>query len=204
MKYAVITALSGRPQTTLYDPINGGYDDVDYFAFVDKFYHLNKRKQMLLPDFSTDPTYAHRRNAKMPKVLSWMMIPGYDYYIWHDSSSEFGLFKHPERDCAYEEAAVILNRGIDTDENIHKTVLFLQNQEWPINGGLFELSSFVYKNTPAVRNATLTWWELIQRYSSRDQVTFPYCLKKHNVSYSILPGSALGYGGNNNLIPSYV
>ena len=51
------------------------------------------------------------------------------------------------------------------------------------------------------------WWEQICRFSSRDQISFPFCLWKTKNKISIMPGFANGINpatnkvGYNDLIP---
>lgn len=218
MKIAVLTSLIGLETSTLKDPSNL-FANIDYYAFVDKNYNSKIWKEIDLPKFSTvDNIFANRRNAKLPKILGSILVPGYDYYIWHDHhldinvnpkimvdmflmNSDMGLFKHQYRSCVYDEMDAILDHNFETVGNIISTRNFLRQNNYPSNAGLFELSSFIYRNTFETRQMFLSWWELICRFSSRDQITFPYVKSLYNISHSIIPGCALSYGGNNSFIP---
>lgn len=218
MTAAVITSLAGLGTATICDPTQV-FADTDYVAYVERRFPVYIWQQRDLPKFSIDPVYADRRNAKLAKVLGWLLSPGYDYYIWHDAHCELkhdprqlvsdylkdadlAIFKHPERSCSYAELAVLAQRNLDSGDNLMSALEFLQAESWPMDGGLFELSSFVYRPTAAVQKLMLTWFDLISKYTSRDQVLFPYALKTSQVRYRILPGSALPYGGNNQFFPS--
>ena len=87
MRIAVLTSVLGLNNATIKDPsIHFDDPDIDYFAFVDRDHGLKIWKQIMTPKFSTlSDNYEDRRNAKLPKVLGFMLVPGYDYYIWHDS-----------------------------------------------------------------------------------------------------------------------
>lgn len=213
MKIAVITALSGRIGAQIQDPINGGFPNTDYYAFVDRPHKTEIWQQLPLYDFSSNTGYSCRINAKLPKVLSWLLLPGYDYYLWHDNicdlqlnpediihnwgqNCDIALFKHPDRSCSYDEIREIGKQNKDSKENLHRSEQFLIDNNWPTQGGLFELTSFVYQNTPKMRQAMLLWWELICRYTSRDQVMFPFVLHKNNIIHNYLPGKAREEYGN--------
>lgn len=217
MKIAVITGLAGMGTATIRDPSNGGFAGIDYYAFSDRQLDTKVWQPRSLYNFSTDTKWASRRNAKLAKVLGWLLVPGYDYYIWHDNycdlqmdpgqlveqylnNYDIALFKHPARDCSYLEAYEIAKEA-DIHENALGAVNFLIANQWPEHSGLFELSSFVYANNTRVQQAFLCWWELLCKYTSRDQVLFPYVVKQHQIRYNYLPGSAQAYGGNNNIIP---
>ncbi len=218
MTIAVITSLSGLGTASIRDP-DTAYTDVEYHAFTNKKFSVQTWNLHTLPEFSTDPYYGDRRNAKLAKVLAWLLLPGYDYYVWHDAHCEvkidphsivdqylaqhdIAVFQHPERDCSYAELQVLAERELDTGENLMNTLNFLQRQQWPFNQGLYELSSFIYRPTAKMRQVMLTWWDLISKYTSRDQVLFPYACSLHQVKCAVLPGAALPYGGSNQFFPS--
>ena len=84
MKIAVLTASVGA---TLPAEVNVKYDSADYFAFVEEeLIEDSIWTPMTLRKFSIDREYANRRNAKIYKVLPHLFVPGYDYYIWIDST----------------------------------------------------------------------------------------------------------------------
>lgn len=218
MKIAILTSVSGLNGAKIADPFHKTHSNVDYYAFVDEPQHCNVWRQIPLPDFSTvDDYFKNRRNAKFPKLFGFLLVPDYDVYIWHDhyleviadpfemakeflTNSDMAIFKHPKRNCIYEEMDAIIKYGFEHKHLIEETKKFFEDKNYPKNNGLFELTSFMYKNTFAVKQFMISWWEIINKFSSRDQISFPYVLQKHNLKHSIIPGSALSYGGNNQYI----
>lgn len=222
MRIAALTALTGnRHKDGLQDFVleNSPYEGIDYYAFVDRHHPCTSWNQYSVVDFSRiDDQFNARRTAKLPKILGFMMLPGYDYYIWHDpylelgvnpkfivdnimKDNDFALFKHPVRSCAYAEINELKMIGAETMDNLIGIENFLIKKNYPINNGLFELPAFMYKNTTKVCSAMLTWWELICKYSSRDQVSFPYVVNNHNLTYGIIPGTPRSHEGGNNIFP---
>ena len=124
-KIAVVTASVGAGLPVEHTPFEG----VDYHAFVDfDSDHEIPAETMwsfhYVPKWSIDKQYGDRRHAKIFKILPHFFLPGYDYYIWIDSThmvamnpqdiietylkdSDIAVFNHPERDCVYDEAQVI-------------------------------------------------------------------------------------------------
>lgn len=218
MKIAVLTSQAGS-KGTLQDPSGGGFPHAHYVAYTDKPLDLKVWEQRSIHKFSMDKPYADRRHAKLAKVLGWMLVPGYDFYIWHDSTSELQMdpvhlintylppdthmaaWKHPERDCVYAEAEVIIQRDLDHLDATRAATQFMRSHKYPEHNGLFELSAFIYKNSMEMQQAMLSWWELICKYSSRDQIWFPYVAHMHNLKVHDLPGRAMRYAGNNFIIP---
>lgn len=218
MKVAVLTSLSGL-NSSLLDPSNNGFPDVDYFAFVDKTYNVKVWQQLPLIKFSKDPIYADRRNTKLPKILGFMMIPGYDYYIWHDhycelqthpkiiieeylKDNDMAVFKHARRDCVYEEIHIVALSKFDTVESLDRMHDVFSRCNWPAHNGLYEMTSFIYKNNEKTQATMLNWWDIIVQSSSRDQLSFPLAAGMNDLKLAILPGSAQPYGGNNIFMPS--
>jgi hypothetical protein len=217
MKIAILTGLTGLNKATLKDPkINYSSDDISYFAFVEKKHDVKVWNQINIHEFSVIDNYTDRRNAKLAKMLGFLLAPGYDYYIWHDYINEMAvdpkkfveeflvghdiaLFKHRHRDCSYEEIKKLIEWNLDDKETLLKTDQFLRHKQFPAKKGLYALGAFTYKNTPKMQAVFLSWWEMTCKYSSRDQTTFPYVLWKHNIQPKIIPGDSGTYAGSNNI-----
>lgn len=217
MKIAIVTASVGA------NPLNTPpvWEGVDYHAFVDKRLLGNSIWQTHeYIQFSSDPIYSNRRNAKIYKVLPHLILPDYDYYFWIDSThiveenpriiideylnkSDIAVFKHPYRNCVYEEAKVILDLKYDYPSLVESQMEFYQDMNYPKNNGLYELSSRVQRNTPEIQRMSLMWWEQLCMYSSRDQLSFPYCLQQVGIVPTILPGRSSIHRGNK-LMPEIV
>jgi hypothetical protein len=224
VKIAILTSMFGD-RDVLQRP-NSVFKDIDYYAFVDRIHECDIWKQKIGCQFSVDSKFAARRNAKIYKILPELFIPGYDYYFWIDAThevivdpseiintylknSELGCFKHTTRTCAYDEGKEIINLGLHYDypENVINQLNMYNSEGFPQQTGLWEMSCFIRKNTANIQRLNLMWWEQICRYSSRDQISFPYCLWKTNIVPTELPGFANGINintgniGNNPIMP---
>lgn len=216
MKIAIVTAICGI-KNELVDP-EYVFEGVDYIAFVDKKYPCNVWDQKDLVKFTLTEHYANRRNAKIYKVLPHLMLPGYDYYFWVDATHEviqpplriiedylrnedLGVFRHPQRNCVYTEAMEVLRLNYDEEELVNSQIDFYKKINYPEFNGLLELSAIIRKNTPATQLINLRWWELICKYSSRDQLSLPVVLWSLGVTPAILPGYANNGLDQNSIIP---
>ena len=223
MKIAVITSICGDLEV-LSNPsvIHLG---VDYFAFVDiKSPNAKIWKQLDPYHFSSDKKYAQRKNAKIYKILPELFVPNYDYYFWVDASHDlvadpyvivnkyvsdeqpFAVFRHHQRNCIYDEAKILKKLGYDYKDLINQEMKYFKSQGYPKKNGLYELSAFIKKRTHMSTLASLKWWEYICRYSSRDQISFPFVLWECGIEPNFLPGFANGYNkmgkiGNNDIMP---
>jgi hypothetical protein len=219
---AIITAVSGLKYGLSTPTVI--HSNVDYFAFVDKSYDVKAWNQIIISNFTCDKRFTARRNAKIYKIIPHLYFPNYKFLIWVDSThdvikdpemicekylkdNDIAVFKHTERTCCYEEANEIKELNFDNINDIDRQIKFYKEEKMPENFGLFELPVNIRKNTKSIECLNLKWWEQICRFSSRDQVSFPYCLWKLNIKPSIIPGFANGINpstgkiGNNELIP---
>ena len=215
-RIAVITSHIGL-NTKLRDPKNK-FENVDYFAFVDKKHDCKIWNQIDYVDFSLDCEFSSRRNAKIYKVLPNLFFPDYDYWFWMDTThdlimcpfdviktfmgdSEIGLWNHTTRNCAYEEAEEVKKLKYDHINLLDDQLSFYISENFPKKYGLYELPVIIRKNTEKIKKLNLRWWEQICRFSSRDQISMPYVLWKTNVDIKILPGFANGGLLKNNIMP---
>lgn len=191
-KFLILTSITNG-KDNLEDP-SLVFDNCDYIAFVDKtFDNINVWEQRLVFDYTTVDSFKDRRNAKPYKILSSIMFPEYEYIIWQDGNHnlkmnpqeiidlygedvDFLLFKHPDRNCIYDEIEACKNWRLDHIENLIPQYQFYKSQNVPQKYGLYEMSTFIVKTTHPIKELQLMWWEQINKFSSRDQISLPYCL----------------------------
>jgi len=209
-RIAVVTAVAGG-KDVLRDPTveTGG---ADFFAFTDRpLPELKVWQTRPLPLWSDDPKYGPRRNAKIPKVIPELLLPGYDYFVWIDGNvdllmrpdvlcrelldergAEFAALPHRLRDCVYDEARAVIQWGLDHPALVRAQMREYRRRGHPRHGGLFELMFILRRNTVACRRLSLSWLEQISRYSSRDQLSFPVALRGQQIAFApITPGHCL-------------
>jgi hypothetical protein len=204
-KFLVITSISGG-KDQLIDPPQK-FDDCDYIAFVDKEYNCKIWEQRPIINFSFLDRFKDRRNAKPYKIMSSVMFQEYDYIVWCDGNHQlkknpkeiieefnddfdFLVFKHPDRTCTYQEMQAVAQWGMDDVQNVQSQLNYYKGVGMPDNFGLFEMSTFIKKNTMATKQFDLMWFEQICKFSSRDQISFPFVLWKmgDKLKYKILKG----------------
>lgn len=202
MKIAIITANLGKfdptsyivPQTQMFDTT------IDIHRFDDN--NFPPRIKAMTP----------RLQARIPKMFGYDMVPGYDYYIWLDSSfsilneetvqwylskissKEIVFFKHPTRDNIKSEAEFIRKKIEDGNE-------YLTSRYWGelideqlaaclidgyIDDTLLATCSFIYKNCDSVKALLKDWWVHTSRYHIVDQLSIPFLLKTSHCKFVIL------------------
>jgi hypothetical protein len=145
-----------------------------------------------------------RRNARIFKVLSHLFVEA-DYSIWVDGrvflkvlpdqlinlldDKEVLIFRHPNWDCIYKEAEVVLNAKLDDIEIVEKQMERYKNSGYPENHGLAMTGIIVRKHTDKIKRLNEQWWSEICRGSSRDQLSFNYVFPDSCIKYVDWQGS---------------
>jgi len=93
---------------------------------------------------------------------------------------------HPFRDCIYKEAIACLEQGKDAKVAIMKSVIFLKNEGYPQDNGLFE-GGLIYRNHqfPGLKKFNEEWWRMLSSLSRRDQLSFNYVLWKQKIECNL-------------------
>jgi len=215
MKVAVITGMF-NPKTDITIQYSKYYKEYDYYCFTcdsDKITVDSNIKRVVIPTDSWDTKYASRRAGKIPKMLQHLLLPDYDVYVWCDATHEISvgmtelknllgehdcaMFKHPHRDCVYDELNIIDRDELDHAHLINDTRNWLSSIGFEGHKGLYEMTTFVRRNNKKCNNAFSLWHTVVSKLSSRDQLTFMPCASKYGLSVATLTGTAQIYHGGN-------
>ena len=197
-----------------YTCCTGGYDNIsqyevinpnwDYVYFTDNE-ELIKQKQIghweIRPLAFSKLTNV--KNARWHKVNAHILFPEYEYSLWLDANitiksenvinkikqliKEDTLFSvplHPNRNCIYDEAKVIIDLDIDYSKIVKSEIKFLKKEKYPTTNGLHE-TCILFRKHNQLKNTLDLWWKMIKSYSKRDQLSFDYAIWKNNIS--VLP-----------------
>jgi hypothetical protein len=199
----------GTKTAVVYTAITGGYDTLmnpsvhdarrfDYVCFMDKPGRLYRLldptvwRVVRIPGDGLDST----RRARRHKCLAHRYFPEHEWSIYVDGNvdiigdvgellarypeSRMLCFKHPSRDCAYAEAAAIAAIGKEDPAVMRHQMERYRSEGFPEGYGLIETNVLVRRhNDPLVVRLMEAWWQEIQSYSRRDQLSLGYVLWKH-------------------------
>lgn len=154
-----------------------------------------------------------RLQYRIPKLFGWEMFPGYDVYIWYDSSmslqnyqsvgwflhqlgnKDMAVFSHPWRKTIKEEVDHIEEKLREDNKYIvsrYKNGLHKEQYKEIMQSGnyvddsLYTSTAFIYRNTEKVQNALKLWWLHQSRYFTCDQVCLPYVLKVSGLDINVI------------------
>ncbi|XP_024018001.1 uncharacterized protein LOC21389952 isoform X1 [Morus notabilis] len=148
-----------------------------------------------------------RRTGKVPKFLSHRLFPSSRYSIWLDSKmrlqndpmrileyflwrtkSEYAISNHYDRHCVWEE--VLQNKRLNKYNHtaIDEQFIFYQsngltkfdpsNPNNPLPSNVPEGSFIVRAHTPMSNLFSCLWFNEVDRFTSRDQLSFAYTFLK--------------------------
>ncbi|KAG8654695.1 hypothetical protein MANES_05G164700v8 [Manihot esculenta] len=147
------------------------------------------------------PFIDQRLNGKIPKMLGHRLFPHAKFSIWVDSKSQFrrdplgvleallwrtnsvlAISQHGARSNVYEEATAVVKKHKASPEEVEVQLTQYRQDGLPedkrFNGrkALNEASVIVRKHTPLTNLFMCLWFNEVVRFTSRDQLSFPYVL----------------------------
>ena len=179
---AVYTSITGSYEGL---KTNQVYDGADFYCFTDQKPPSDPGKWTVLPatNLFSDP----RMNARYHKILAHEMFPDYEYTIWIDGSLRMNIkaqyfidhmthnmmtFKHPVRNCVYDEAEEVFRLQLDEPKKIAYQVNRLKDWGYPAQNGLAETKVVIRRNTGNVVMFNEEWFYQLATGSARDQLSF--------------------------------
>lgn len=212
MRVAVLSANLGNFDKTAKDPVKQdlpeGVSEIVFHRFTDE-------------DFPPIAGLTGRFQYRIPKLFGWQMFPGYDIYIWLDSSMSFqrsdcvkwfleqlrsldaAFFRHPWRGTIKQEVEHLetkLAQGnkylIPRYENgLHNEIYqeILQDKTF-VDDKLFASNVFIYKNNERVQAMMKEWWYLQSRYFTCDQIALPFAIHKTRTTVMKIPDNLFKIG----------
>ena len=177
----------------------------DFFLFTDEVKKQNIGVWQVRQVEYTNPDKI--RIARYVKTHPHELLPEYKATLWMDSciqicSSELyervvelsgrnidvAAIKHPKRDCIYEEAFEVASRdnpgALEYDEIALSWCHKLWMEHYPLHNGLMETGILYRQNNVIMADFNAMWWNCIDKYSRRDQLSFNYVLWRLNPIHS--------------------
>jgi hypothetical protein len=192
---SVVTAITGSKDDLINEQVKG---NAEFVAFLDYPFSSDTWEIRRAYDRFYDP----RRNSRIHKLLIHSYVDT-EYSIWidgnvsllvppeeliakHLNGYDIAVYKHPTRDCLYQEAMTCAKLGLDDTE-----VIIEQARTYEIDGfakhrGLGECNIILRRHTEKVRTFNEIWWSHYTRYSRRDQISFPYALDQAGLRVNLI------------------
>lgn len=194
-KVVICTALFGGYDTLMLP--NNLESNIDYVCFTDSQINSFGVWQIrAAPYYHPDPT----RISRYVKTHLHELFAGYDTVVWVDSNivirgdisnyidivernnAGIGFVVHPHRDCVYDEAEACKKLNKDQDAVIDKQVKHYRDKKYPSKSGMYETGFLVVNlNDHVIPDFFRYWWNEIELYSKRDQLSVGWALVESKV-----------------------
>jgi hypothetical protein len=197
------TGVFGKPDVLL-EPSYSAWG-VPLFCFTDLRFRGRSMWQMVHVDLGDLPRA--KRNRKV-KIWWPPAFKGYRYSLYLDSTvelrvdpreliqfldpgSDICVFRHPHRDCLYEEARAVKRLRKAAPRLVDLQVAAYRERGVPPHSGLWACTVILRRHTSFMRDFCRRWWEEVRRFSHRDQISFPVVVQETGAKVSTFPGSLL-------------
>ena len=212
-KFVLYTAIFGKPGRFNIPKIS--IPDVDRFCFTDLEIQTGNYQAQLISlnrDIKTsfyqirkmnlDPLAAVRRQRFVKICIPDEIFDNYEYSVYVDckrpvlvdfdyllscmkSGSDLMVRRHRRRNCIYNEGAFCIKKKNDLRVDILKQLDFYSIENYPIHNGLYRTGLLLRRHTKRMKEFSRLWWEQIEKYSQRDQISLPYVAWKHDMKISL-------------------
>lgn len=201
-----------RKKIAVYTAITNDYDhlrvpkiqskDIDFFCFTDNSNLKSEKWKIIKMDDKEclDPI----RQAKKVKVLPHLYFSDYEFSLWVDANflilsdiqnlfntflkeASIACYKHPHRNCIYQEAEVCIQLKKDKRSIIDNQIFNYRSLNYPESNGLIASGIILRKHNDAhLIQLCEDWWREILQFSVRDQLSFNYVAWKNNINYTVI------------------
>jgi hypothetical protein len=191
-KYQEVIEKVCKKPITVYTALSGGIDTLQEEQNTDgaDFVAFTKAKSKTWTTLSPYEKFRDdRRNSRVQKIMPHLFLDC-EYSIYMDANftlnvpaqelidrflkdKDVAVFKHPSRDCVYDEAQACMVLRKDTPEALTEQMKYYAKQGIPPNDGLCECGVIIRRHTKRVEEWNEKWWAQYCRFSKRDQVSFP-------------------------------
>ena len=212
----------------VYTAIYGGYDklqeplfvsdNLDYFAFTDQEIPQGSVwRKIDISVFKQLEGLDDYHKAKYFKMFPYEFFPNYDFSIWVDGNvkmvadiyplaimsadAPIAAFENPHHVCIFTEKNYMVFNNRVSVSSINKQVNDYKIDGFPHHFGMRELS-IIYRNHSDrwCYELMKEWWEQVNKYTMRDQISLPYLLWKHGKDINYIKS----LGGNWRLNPRFI
>ncbi len=205
--------LAARDKVVVYTAVTQNYDPIKVPAVINPQYDY-----VAYVDAATEvpAPWQHRsiittgRNPRVTtryyKLHPHLLFPKHRLSIYVDASlliktdfaalveislrqHDAALFRHPERDCVYEEGKSVILLGMDAADVVERQMAAYRAEGYPEHNGLFAGGLIIRRHhAPLVKRTMEDWWREIQRHSQRDQLSGPVAFWRSHLPYYAIDG----------------
>ncbi len=209
----------------IYTVLFGNYDSLkeplfitpncDYFILTNQEVKPNSvwKKYPLEKYDEMTKGFSNLEKARFFKLHPHILFPEYKHSLFIDANFQMvtdmrpvfaqlednfiAIHNQPGRDCVYQEATEVIVLGKADKQEVNRQMKAYKKDGFPEHYGLFRTCIVVREhNNEQCKKLMRLWWEQIDKYTKRDQLSFTYALWKMGLDkYSV---SNLGFDPRTN------
>lgn len=196
-KICVYTCITGNYDNLI--EIKNKEENIDYYCFTN---NKNLKSDTWNIVYIEDKNLKDVILARKIKILGHESInKKYDILVWMDAAIEFKkniisfvnqfmdesnsfiAFKHGIRNSILEEMNACLRFRKEEYKKIFDLKEFYKKEKYNYDNGLIESTVLIKKtNDNKVIETMNLWFNMVKKYSKRDQLSFNYCIYKTNLN----------------------
>lgn len=136
------------------------------------------------------------KESRRYKILSHKYLPEYDLVCYVDMNLKIRKapptkptwFTHPKRVSVFQEADKVVELKKEHPEPVRAQIGFYKSQGFRDNYDLFQNGFFVRRHNDTQNKLHEYWWDQVEKYSYRDQLSLPFSIMKTGIKpENILP-----------------
>jgi hypothetical protein len=179
--------------------------DTDFICFTDDKTLTSKFwKIVYLDSGDIGPV----KMAKNIKICAHQYLSSYDSSLYVDNTvkinwpvakifeflkkdgSSLVCYKHPDRDCVYDEADVIIDLNLDDPAVVARQMEEYRKAGHPEHAGLIAGTVLLRRhNSPDVVEVMEDWLHEVERHSYRMQLSYDVVARRHGFAADFFPGN---------------
>jgi hypothetical protein len=205
--------LLTRAKKIVYTAVTGGFDELRPPAVVDPdidyIVYTEAASANVPPPWQARSIETVGRNPRVTsrwhKILAHRHLPDCRYSLWIDgnfeivgslsalidglaASAKLATQDHPWRNCIYDEAETVKRDRVDDPEFVDLQMQYYRRLGYPAGNGLIE-SSILFRahDDTLVRSVMEAWWQQLDLFSQRDQLSANFVFWRHGLEYATVP-----------------
>lgn len=201
----VYTCLFGYSEQFLNRNYEGD-NKTDFICFTDD---LSLRSDFWQFRYIDPSLFGAVKTAKRVKILPHRYLSEYESSLYIDNTVELTAhtdiifnylgttqimvcFRHPDRDCVYDEAVVVKYLGLDSATTVERQMHRYRVSGHPANAGLIAGTILLRRhNNRRVRNVMDAWFQEVRQHSYRDQLSFNVVARRLGFTPEFFPDGTL-------------
>jgi len=170
-------------------------EDFDYVCYTDQdiqnpgVWQIVKPQSTLSPKllsrlYKINPPNHNKYEVTVYVDASYQLYGDFNEFV-KDMGEGVHMTKHPQRQCVYEEAKIVLDKKLDSEETISKQVAKYRGLKYPENNGLYRCGVIVRRGN--TKSFDKIWWKEIEGGSWRDQISAPFAAFWSSIKIQEIP-----------------